>query len=208
VTEPVPRSLDRIASVAGQLAMIAVGAYLGLQAEQWRENRGKAALARTTVRNFREEIAANRAAAVRGQRYHDSASAGLHRVFADQMRTGRRMTLVEVVQASGYDGTQTADFQTTAYELAVATQALGELPPALGFQLARVYTRQRSIAAFQDQFGQALLSAAPAPRDDATRALFMLDQGMAEIARGERRLVAAYDSILPRLDSALASRRP
>ena len=144
------RSVARVVNVAGQLAMVAIGAYLGLQAEQWREDRSKAALARATLRNFRDEIAANRAAIAAVHPYHDSVTAGLNRVFQSQMRAPRAINLVEVTTRSGFNGTNTADLQTTAYDLAVATQALGELPPDLSVRLARLYTRQRALAAFQN----------------------------------------------------------
>ena len=198
------RSVERVANVAGQLAMIAVGAYLGLQAEQWREDRSKAALARATVQNFRDEIRTNRAEVAGLVPYQDSVSRGLHRVFNAQFRSQRSMALVDVLTGAGFNGVHLADFQTTAYELAVATQALGELPPPLGLRIARLYTEQRSLSGFQTQFAQALMTNMPAPREDGTRALFMLDQGMTEIARQDRKLVAAHDSVLPRLDSALA----
>lgn len=199
-----PNVLERAAAVAGQLVMIAVGAYLGLQAEQWREDREQARRAERALRTFREEIAGNRARFAAVLPYHrwvaDSLRAGFTRTLTDR----RPLPIMRLVRETGYNGTQTVDPQTTAYDLAVATQALGELPPALSYQLARVYTRQRALAAYQDQFTQALMATAPAPRDDASRMLFMLDQAMHEIARQEGRLVAAYDSVLPRLDSALA----
>lgn len=201
-----PRPLERAAALAGQLVLIAVGAYLGLQAEQWREDRAKAALGRSALRNFRDELAANRASLLRVRSYHDAAAAGLGRVFDDQLRTGRRLDLFDVARASGFNGTQSVTLQTTAYDLAVATQALAEVPPGLGLRIARAYTRQRALADYESQFGQALLTTTPAPRDDARRTLFMLTTGMQEIAQQERRLVATYDSLRAPLDSALARR--
>ena len=203
-----PNVVGRAAAVAGQLAMIAVGAYLGLQAEQWREDRQQARRAERSLRTFRDEIAGNRARFAAALPYHrrmgDSLRAGFERTLTD----ARPLPIMRLVKETTFNGTQTVDPQTTAYDLAVATQALGELPAALSFQLSRVYNRQRALAAYQDQFSQALMATAPAPRDDASRMLFMLDQAMHEIARQEGHLVAAYDSVLPRLDAALAGRPP
>jgi hypothetical protein len=202
----VPRLAERALAAAGQLALVAVGVYLGLRADEWRDARQKSVLARRTLGNFRDEVAANRDGVRRAHPYHDSVSVGLSRLFAEQLRTGRRLNLIQVTTESGYDGFHTVDFQSTAYDLALATQALGELPPALGLRLARLYTRQRSLATFQDQFAQALLGNTPAPRDDASRPLFMLQQGMRSIAVQEVPLVAAYDSALAAIDSTLARR--
>ena len=199
-----PNALDRAAAVAGQLVMIAVGAYLGLQAEQWREDRQQARRAERSLQAFREEIAGNRALFAAKLPYHRTIADSLHHAFDRVLADARPLTIVRLVEETTYNGTQTVDPQTTAYDLAVATQSLGELPAALSFQLARVYNRQRALAAYQDQFTQALMATAPAPRADASRMLFMLDQAMREITRQEGRLVAAYDSVLPRLDSALA----
>ena len=105
-----------------------------------------------------------------------------------------------------FGGTRTPALQTTAYELAVSTQALGELPPALAFRLSGVYTRQRALESYENQFNQAVLGAIPAPRDDFARPLFMLKSGMADMDVQEHRVVVAYDSALVRLDSALRSR--
>lgn len=193
-------------ALALELLMICVGVFLGLQVDQWREGRTKTELARRTLMNFRDEMAANRAALAGVLPYHRAISDSLHRAFQQQFRTGQRVTLVDVSRSTGYDGTKLQDLQTTAYDLAIATQALGELPPELGLRLARVYTRQRSFTAYSDQMSQALMLTLPAPRDDASRALFVLDQDLREIRRNEERLVAAYDSALPPVTAALGQR--
>ena len=199
-------SVGRVANVAGQLAMIAVGAYLGLQAEQWREDRSKAALARATLRNFRDEIAANRATVERVRPYHDTVVAALDAAFLRHLRDANALPMRTFGAETRFGGTRTPELQTTAYELAVSTQALGELPPALALRLARVYTRQRALQGYASQFNQAVIGAIPAPRDDFARPLFMLKSGMTDILLQERRLVAQYDSALAPLDSALARR--
>ena len=190
-------------ALALELLMICVGVFLGLQVDQWREGRAKAELAHRTLANFRDEITANRAAIAEILPYHHATEGSLQRVVNQQFKTGAHMTLVDMLKATGWDGTKTRDLQTTAYDLAVATQALGELPPDLGLRVARLYTRQRALATFQDQFGQAMMVNFPAPGEDATRITFTLATGMREIWKQEERLVAAYDSVLPPLAGAL-----
>ncbi len=121
--------------------MIAVGAYLGLQAEQWREGRSKAALARATLRNFRDEIAVHRATVVRALPYHDTVVTALDTAFVRDLGDRGPLPMQSFGVETRFAGTRTAERQTTAYELAVSTQAPGEMPPALALRLARIHTR-------------------------------------------------------------------
>lgn len=190
-------------ALALELLMICVGVFLGLQVDQWREGRAKAELAHRTLANFRDEITANRAAIAGVLLYHHAMDDSLRRLVNRRYASGARTTFADVFQRTGYDGSKTRDLQTTAYDLAIATQALGELPPDLGLRVARVYTRQRALSTFQDQFGQSVIVSTPAPRDDYTRLSVILQQGMHEIGHEEDQLVAAYDSVLPPLTAAL-----
>ncbi|HZS60014.1 MAG TPA: hypothetical protein VFA43_12145 [Gemmatimonadaceae bacterium] len=68
-----------------EVALISVGAFLGLMGEQWRESRHHRELAEQALQRFRAEIVSNRKAVAEVKDYHVTL---LHELNAYLMATG------------------------------------------------------------------------------------------------------------------------
>lgn len=193
-------------AAAGQFALIVIGVYLGLRAEQWRERRKDADATRAVLRAFRDEITANRAAVARVLPYHLLAGDSLAHAWKRHVTGGTPITYDALQNDMGYGGTRFVDLSATAYDLAVVTQAFANVEPTLALRLSRVYDRQRTLQRHQDQVAAALLTTPPDARGDWMRTTFVLAEGISEARALEVDLVAQYDSLLPRLATALGRR--
>lgn len=192
-------------ALALELLMICVGVFLGLQVDQWKENRAHRESAHAALENFRTEIEANRGLIAARANYHrgllDSLNA-VHRAIVTGVAPPPR--LESLFSRIGFQGTQSVTFRHTAYDLSLATGALSYLDSQLAFTLATVYDNQASFQRYQDTFLSNMLT--PVSFNDAhavpiarTLGAFMFD-----VVSQENSLTASYDKVLPRIDSALA----
>jgi hypothetical protein len=106
--------------------------FLGLAAEQWRDRADRNERAAETLRRIRAEMAANRDEVKRVVDYHLKAQQQLKDFFAvPAAKRGERGVRLE--------GILPVQFEQTAWQLALATQALVDIDPDLSFALARIY---------------------------------------------------------------------
>lgn len=197
------RLLERTGTLFAQLFFIAAGVYLGNRADSWKEERSHRQAARATLENFRTELRANRDAV--------REALPVHTAYLDSMSVSERRgdpppkSVREVFRRVGWHGLNPVSFQHTAWDLALATQALSYVPAPLAFRIARVYTFQQRLDEFQRGAGMALFN--PASLDDAHvfPFLFTLGAYLEDSRLQEPQLIAAYDRMIPRIDSALAA---
>ncbi|MBV9879242.1 MAG: hypothetical protein JO180_02050 [Gemmatirosa sp.] len=198
-TTRVPRRHAPLLAAAGQLALIIVGVYLGLWAEEWRERRRDAELTRASLVAFREEVQRNRGELARNLAYHREVSDRLADVWKRHVASGQALSFAVLRSESGYDGTRFADCTTSAYDLALATQSLHDVSVSLALDLSRAYEHQRVLNRYQEQVAADLLGAAPDARGDWTRTAYVLAEGIAETRNHEIALIAQYDDLLRHL---------
>ncbi|HEY0777456.1 MAG TPA: hypothetical protein VGD56_05760 [Gemmatirosa sp.] len=185
-------------ALALELLMIGVGVFLGLQVDQWKENRAHREAARASLENFRAEIATNRKRVATVAPYHaalsDSALVVMH---------SRDSTWDEVTRQLGFQGTRTVVFAHTAWDLALATQALSFIEPKLAFSIAQVYDGQREL----DDLGRAFTAGSFTPQTFALRNpipfVIALNAFATDVKIREPVLIARYDSLITRIDAAL-----
>src|SRR6478672_6756713 len=108
------KSILKIVLEAG---LIALGVFLGLAGEQWRENARHRELADTSLRRFRAELLENRKAVADVQDYHVRMQKRLHTFFDTDPRTRK-------IANASLQGIRPVWFDHTAWDLAVATQSL------------------------------------------------------------------------------------
>jgi hypothetical protein len=108
-----------------ELALISAGVFLALLADQWREGREHQQLATTALRNFADEIRVNQKAVADVRRYHESLGPAIEAFIA----ADGTKTLDRFQQATHFRGVQPVVFEHTAWDLALATQALSYLDP-------------------------------------------------------------------------------
>ena len=179
-----------------QVVLIAVGVFLGLAGEEWREDRENRRLASETLRRFRTEIAANRDIVVAVKDYHAEKLTELNAYFA--ATTDEERDKVSVVLR----GVRPPKFESTAWDLAIATGTLAYLDSELAFALSRTYAVQTTANQLGSGFMNAMYLRTPTLDGDAfLAALKLYYDDLTEIEPG---LLPAYDTLLVALDEALA----
>lgn len=207
MSEPNARKHRRrhISGLVLELLMIVIGVFLGAMAEQWREAQHEHALAMASLRNFRREIADNRDRVLQVHDYHVALGKRVDSV----VNGGSTPSFREFVSKTGYRGVEPVDFDHTAWDLAIATQALTDFDPQLAYAISRVYTYQTSFQRYEDGFVQNALSPTTfANMNDALGLGITMDAYLIDVRNEESSLVKAYDGLLPKLDSALGGPPP
>ena len=182
--------------MAFEVALIALGVFLGLLADQWRERGEHHQLAEDTLRRFRAEFAGNRAAVAAVVDKHRAAVDTLHTYFIADAAARAKLPYP-------FMPTDPAFLEYTAWDLAIATQALSYVDPDLAQSVAHVYAVQRQLDAATGDITVVMYSlsgnADPAPLSRSLATYF------GDCTLIEPRLLKLYDDILPRLDARLGT---
>jgi hypothetical protein len=188
-----------------ELAMIGVGVFLGASAEQWRETRHHRDLATASLRNFRREVADNRAEVAQGRAYHLALGEGAEQFLQS---TGPH-TLTAFFRSMHWKGIVPAEFKHTAWDLALATQALSDIEPRLAFAVSDAYTVQHKFDEMQSSFMQSIFTPATfANAQDARGLAGVMESYLEDVNIQEPRLLKLYDALLPQIDAALGGPPP
>ena len=189
------RRVRTAASMALQVILIALGVFLGLAGEEWRQGRENHRLAAEMLQRFRTEIAANRTMLMSVKDYHAERLAELKTYFAAPAEA-RDATIVK------FTGLRPPFFERTAWDLALATQSLAYIDANLAFALSRTYSFQNVT----NELGRGVLDAMyTRPPTEADNNFFVvLELYYGDLGGLEPGLVAAYDQLLPAIDEALA----
>src|SRR6266404_1499126 len=131
-----------------EVALISVGVFLALWANNWHEDREHRAQAQAALRNFAEEMEANRQAMQRNLQYHEFLA-------SKEPPSDDRFN-----KSVHFEGMRPVIFEHTAWDLALATQALSYLEPGLAFDISKVYTEQNAFQKLEDSFLAAAFSPA------------------------------------------------
>ena len=178
-----------------QVLLIALGVFLGLAGEEWRQDRENRRLAAEMLRRFRTELVTNRETVMRVKDYHVERLAEL-KTFSAAPVEARDASIVK------FEGIQPPFFERTAWDLALATESLAFIDAELAFALSRTYY-------FQDlanQLGRGVVDAmyARPPTETDTNFFAVLELYYSDLADLEPGLVATYDQLIPAIDSELA----
>jgi hypothetical protein len=189
-----------------ELAMIGVGVFLGASAEQWRETRHHRELATASLRNFRREIADNRAQVASLRSYHTALGESTGKFIEAKVRTRSRHSFTPRTGMASLP----VEFKHTAWDLALATQALSDIEPRLAFAVSDVYAVQQTFDTMQHDLMQTVFTPATFEHaQDATGLAGELGSFFEDVNIQEPRLLELYDKLLPQIDSASAiDRRP
>lgn len=181
-----------------ELALVSAGVFIALLADQWRESREHRQLAADALRNFAEEMRVNRKAVADVRGYHERLARDIDAFLAGD---GPK-TMQGFQAATQFRGVQPVVFEHTAWDLALATQALSYLPQDLAYAISRVYTQQQTFQTYENSFAQGMFSPSTFQNDD-TRALARAMQVyITDVDIQEPKLVQSYDELLPRITVA------
>jgi len=178
-----------------EVVLITTGVFLGLAGEQWREHARHREMAEESLRRFRTEILANRKAVLAVKDYHVTTLNAVQKYFAadDKARAALHVNV---------HGIQPAFMDHTAWDLALATQALVYLDPQLSFSLTRIYATQQEYAELTHGILQAMYLRPPEENLNAFLQSIAVYYG--DVVGLEPSLLTMYDEILPQIDRALA----
>jgi hypothetical protein len=181
-------------TIALEVMLIGTGVFLGLAGEQWRENAHHREMAEASLRRFRTEILTNRQTVAGIKDYHVTMKKRLDAYFAADAKTRPN---VEVKLR----GVEPAFFEHTAWDLALATQALAYIDSSLAFALSRIYTSQQDYAELSRGVLQAMYVLNPIENEAAFFSAVLVYYG--DIVLWEPKLLSMYDELLPQIDRAL-----
>lgn len=193
--QPAARQGKPYSRVVIEVALITLGVFLALLADGWRERADHRQLAEDTLRRFRAEFTANREAVAAVQGQHVASLEKIGAYFAAD-------PAVRATMPYPFMATNPAFLEYSAWDLAIATQALAYVDADLAQGVAHVYTVQRQLDGATRDITLVMYSRAgdadPVPLTRSLATYF------GDCALIEPRLLALYDEILPRLDARLA----
>jgi len=112
-----PRSrVKSIVRVGLEVLLIAMGVFLGLAGEQWRQNVEHRDNAELALRRFRTEVSSNRAKVEQVREYHATLRTRFNEYLAASPQERKSMRL-------SIEGIQVVFFEHAAWDLALATVA-------------------------------------------------------------------------------------
>lgn len=177
-----------------EVVLISIGVFLALMAEQWRERARDRDLAEASLRGFRSEILRNRRAVEGVKEYH----AGVLKQLRDYFAADPKKRTTENIQISGL---QPVFFEQTAWDLALATQALAHIEPELALGLSRAYGLQRTYLEMTGGIMQAIYLR---PLQENFEGLLSY---YGDIVLWEPQLLQMYEALVPQIDRALGDSR-
>ena len=174
-----------------EVFLIGVAVFLGMAADQWRTDRAHRQAAHAALQRIRTEILANQAEVQRVRDYHSRLRTALIAYFDPKTRASAEVNIT--------DGINPARFEHTAWDLALATQALADIDQSVAFELAQIYGLQHRYDGLSTGLVQAMYLRPPGG-DEFLRSLKLYYD---DIVIHEPDLLTRYAHALPVIDSAL-----
>jgi len=186
-----------------EVVLIAPGVFLGLLANNWHEVREHREKAQAALRNFVGEMETNIQATQRVRDYHETLARELGQFLQNKEPSSDDRFAKEV----HFEGLRPVIFEHTAWDLALATQALSYLEPDLAFNISKVYTQQTAFQTFENSF----LTSAFTPASLSSDTMMGLAPAMLiylrEVNQQEPAIISRYESTIPEVKRALAGRK-
>ena len=95
-------------------------------------------------------------------------------------------------------------FEHTAWDLALATQALSYLKPDLAFDISKVYTQQNAFQKLEDSFLSAAFTPASLSSDNLNGLAPAMVFYLGDVNQQEPALVSRYEKVIPEVKRALS----
>jgi hypothetical protein len=183
-----------------EVALIAVGVFLALWANNWHEDREHRAQAKAALRNFAAEMEANRQATQRNRAYHETFARELREFLASKEPANED----RLNKSVHFEGMRPVIFEHTAWDLALATQALSYLDPDLAFDISKVYTGQNAFQKLEDSFLAAAFTPASLSSDNVKGMATAMELYLIDVNQQEPAILQLYDKVIPEVNSALS----
>lgn len=183
-----------------EVVLIAVGVFLALWANNWHEEREHRAQAKAALRNFLGEMEANRDATQHYQSYHETLAGKL-----DQLLKGKAVPATQegFYEALNWEGLRPVIYEHTAWDLAIATQALSYLKPELAFDISKVYTEQAAIQTLENSFLASAFTPASMSSGNMTGMAEAMKNYLGDVNQQEPLILDRYSKVIPEVQGAL-----
>jgi hypothetical protein len=183
-----------------EVALITVGVFLALWANSWHEERQHRAQAQDALRNFAGEMEANREATQRERQYHETLARELRAFLASKEPPTEERINREV----HFTGVHPVTFEHTAWDLALATQALSYLKPELAFDISKIYTKQNAFQTLENGFLASAFTPASMSADNSKGFATALMVYLGDVNILEPEMLARYEKIIPEIKRAVS----
>jgi hypothetical protein len=181
---------------------VVLGVVLALATNEWRQGQVERRRAVTALESIREELAANRQAVLGSVNYHGRLMDTLSK-FRQASPPGDRAAAAPDIRLFSQGFVHPAAVLTTAWETAVATDAVRHMAHDDVLALARMYEQQRSYAAQSEQIGRLIYSEIfNRGTGGVTRNYVNLSSIISTFWFRECDLLAGYDQVLAKLPRA------
>lgn len=195
-SSPDPRRRKTVLRAVFEVALIALGVFFGLLVDQWRTTADHRQLAEASLRRIRVEFARNRDAVIAVRAAHDSSFVRIRSYLQTPSPEQARLP-------NPFESTSPAFLEYTAWEVAIATQALNHIPADLAQAIAHIYAVQRQLDDITRDITQVMYARIGEP--DLRPFLGSAAVYFGDCALLEPRLIGLYDSILPQIDQAVGT---
>ncbi len=183
-----------------EVVLIAVGVFLALWANNWHENSEHRAQAKAALRNFAGEMETNRQATQRYRSYHETLARELEQFLRSKEPPSEERLSKEV----HFEGVRPVIFEHTAWDLALATQALSYLKPELAFDISKVYTQQNAFQTLENSFLASAFTPASILSDNPKGMATAIVLYLIDVNQQEPAILQLYDKVIPEVNSALS----
>jgi len=183
-----------------EVVLIAVGVFLALWANNWHEDREHRAQARAALRNFAAEMETNRQAMQRNRAYHEAFARELREFLASKEPASED----RLNKSVHFEGMRPVIFEHTAWDLALATQALSYLDPDLAFDISKVYTEQNAFQKLEDSFLAAAFTPASLSGDNVKGMATAMELYLIDVNLQEPAILQLYDKVIPEVKGTLS----
>lgn len=180
--------------MAAEVLLIALGVFLGLAGEQWRQNAEHRNQATATLQRFRAEMIANRRAINDVAEYHQTQREKL-KAFLPLDAKAREGVDLE------FSGIRPPFLERTAWDLALATQSLAYLDTDLAFLLSRIYMFQGFVTELSSGIARAMY--VRTPREDMEGFLSSVELYYDDLVSLEPILLNMYEQAIGEIARAL-----
>ena len=197
-----PARSHTLLSILLEVVLISVGVFLAMWASNWHETREHQALADSALRNFAEEMRANQKSLQENRQYHEDVARQLQTFSASK----EPVTQERFDRTVQFTGVHPIIFEHTAWDLALATQALAYLKPDLAFLISKVYTEQAAFQLLELSFLTSAYSPASFAEGNLKAQTTAMQVYLADVNAQEPTLLERYHKVLPAVTHALEKR--
>lgn len=183
-----------------EVALIAVGVFLALWANNWHEDHEHRAQAKAALRNFLGEMETNRGATQRNLQYHQTLVGELDQFLGNKSAAPTEERFYKEIQ---WEGLRPVIFEHTAWDLAIATQALSYIKPALAFDISKVYTEQAAFQILENSFLSSAFTPASMSSDNMRGMAAAMKIYLGDVNQEEPKILNLYSKVIPEVKSAL-----